>query len=295
MKEISCMMLDTYGDFLKYWRRAKRKTINELIELWQSLYMANHKELLKKLIQNYEDERLDWRQIAREKVFPNLKQNLPRMRTARKTICCSYRSIYKKAKQKLELDFPVTFVVYVGIGCGAGWATRFEGSPSILLGLENIAELGWHTRSKLQGLVAHEIGHLTHMAWRNQWERFEEMETEPLFRLYSEGFAQRCEHLILGREMWHQAPNRDWESWCKSNEAYLAKMFLNRLGSDKGVQSFFGSWFNIKGRIETGYFLGYQLIRKLEQEYSLREIARLDSDRVKNMAEQYLRSTTVCN
>jgi hypothetical protein len=295
MKEISCMMLDTYGDFLKYWRRAKRKTINESTELWQSLYMANHKELLKKLIQNYEDQRLDWRQIAREKVFPNLKQNLPRMRTARKTIRCSYRSIYKKAKQKLKLDFPVTFVVYVGIGCGAGWAALFEGSPSILLGLENIAELGWHTRSKLQGLVAHEIGHLAHMAWRNQWDEFEEMETDPLFRLYSEGFAQRCEHLILGKETWHQAQDRDWGSWCKSNEAYLAKTFLSGVASDNGVRGFFGSWLNVNGRIETGYFLGYQLIRKLEQEYSLREIARLDSDRAKNMAEQYLRSTTVCN
>ncbi len=112
-----------------------------------------------------------------------------------------------KASQRLELNFNITLVIYVGIGCGAGWTTTYSGQPSILLGLENIAEQKWHTKSKLQCLISHEIGHLVHMKWRDEWETFEKNE-DPLFQLYSEGFAQRCEHVIVGKETWHMARNK---------------------------------------------------------------------------------------
>lgn len=48
--------------------------------------------------------------------------------------------ICTKASKKIGLDFSITLVIYVGIGCGAGWATTYNRQPAILLGLENIAE-----------------------------------------------------------------------------------------------------------------------------------------------------------
>jgi len=252
--------------------------------------MAKYSELLEKLTQSYEDEDLDWKEIARNRVFPKLAEHLPCMREARENILAVYKSVCMKAYQKLKLDFDIVFVIYVGIGCGAGWATRYQEQPAILFGLENIAECKWHTKEKLQGLMAHEIGHLAHMAWRNEWKLFEEADQDPLFQLYTEGFAQRCEHVILGKETWHQAQDNSWVAWCRLHKGWLAKEFLKRIKGCTSVRDFFGSWFDIQGKKQTGYFLGHAVIQNLEKTYTLREIALLDTKKVKELAREFLSS-----
>jgi len=54
------------------------------------------------------------------------------------------------------------------------------------------------------------------------------------------------------------------------------------------VKDFFGSWFNIQGRKQTGYFLGHEFIRALEETRSLRKIALLKADNVRKLGLQYL-------
>jgi hypothetical protein len=97
----------------------------------------------------------------------------------------------------------VTFVIYVGIGCGAGWATTFGDSPAVLFGLENIAERGWEDPGTILGLVAHELGHLVHFAWRLRGGK--SAGSGPWWQLYEEGFAQECESRILDTGAVHQA------------------------------------------------------------------------------------------
>ena len=196
MKKIKCEILDTYQDFLDYWTLASDKSVDEQIELWQTYYMGKYPELLTKQVQSYEVDNIDWRKIA-QKIFPSLRHRFQLMQRARENILSTCRWAHARASEKLGLDFDIVFVIYVGVGCGAGWATKYGEQPAVLLGLENIAEQKWHVKNKLKGLVAHEIGHLAHMKWRNEWETFEKSEQDPLFLLYSEGFAQRCEHVIL--------------------------------------------------------------------------------------------------
>ncbi len=292
MKRFQPKIVDTYEDFLIYWSSATSAPLDQQIELWQTSYMAKYPQLLEKQIRNYADEGLDWREVARERVFPKLAERFPLMREARENILAVYKPVCVKAYQKLRLDFDMIFVIFVGVGCGAGWATQHKGQPAILFGLENIAECRWHTREKLQGLTAHEIGHLAHMAWRNEWQHFEEMEQDPSFQLYTEGFAKRCEHTVLGKETWHEAPDNSWVSWCELRESWLAQEFLERIESRASVQDFFGSWFDIQGRKQTGYFLGHAFIRNLEEAYTMKEIALLDIEEVKELASQYLSSIT---
>jgi hypothetical protein len=289
MKIGRCEILDTYQDFLAYWMRASFKNLNEQIKLWQNSYMKKYSELLNKQVQNYEEENMDWREVAK-KIFPKLPQRFQLLRKARDNILGVCESIYAKASKMLKLDFDIFFVIYVGVGCGAGWATTYNGQPAVLLGLENIAEEKWHTKNKLEGLISHEIGHLAHMKWRNEWEKFEKAEQDPLFQLYSEGFAQRCEHKILERETWHMAQDKEWLVWCEQNKSWLAKEFLKRLEKQVSVNDFFGSWFNIQGRKQTGYFLGHAFICELEKTYGLREIALFNVEKVRALGIQYLKS-----
>lgn len=278
----NCKIIDTWKDFCTFWRIAHGENVDEQIKLWQTSYMQKHPELLNKQAECYEEDHVDWRQIAK-KLIPPFQTNFKKMRKARDNILQLYEPIYAKASERLKLDFSICFVIYVGIGCGAGWATTYNRQPALLLGLENIAEENWHKKAKLKGLMCHEIGHLAHMKWRDELENFEEAEQDPLFRLHSEGFAQTCEHLILGKETWHMAPNRDWLFWCKRNRDWLAREFLKRLKKHVSVNDFFGSWFNIQGKSQTGYFLGHELVAELEKTRTLREIAVLDKSSIKNL------------
>jgi len=289
MEKTCCKILDTYWDFLAYWKKARGKNIERQIELWRSSYMGKYPELLTKQVKNYEEMSIDWQEIA-EKLLPQVPNRLHLMRKAKDNMLDVCQPVCMKASEKLRLDFNITFVIYVGIGCGAGWATTYDAQAAVLLGLENIAEEKWHGKNKLKGLLSHEIGHLVHMKWRNEWESFEQAVLDPFFRLYSEGFAQRCEHLILGRETWHMAPDEEWLFWCRRHKRFLAKEFLKRLEKHAAVNDFFGSWFNILGKKQTGYFLGHAFIRELENSFNLREIALLSLEKVRKLGAEYLKS-----
>lgn len=285
-------IIDTYSDFMTYWSMARTESLDQQVMLWETLYMVKYPELLDKQVSNYEKEGCDWREVAKRHIFPWLEGRLALMQEAHNNVLAVCESVDKKATGSLGLDSRIILVIYVGIGCGAGWATQYEGQPACLLGLENIAESKWHTRSKLEGLLAHEFGHLAHIMWRRDWERFELAEQDPLFQLYSEGFAQRCEHVILGRRTWHQAQDKSWVSWCESKKKWLAREFLRRVEKNLSMRDFFGSWFDIKGKKGTGYFLGHDFIRNLEKTHNLRQIALLHVDQVRKMAVRYLKSTS---
>jgi len=263
------------------------------IDDWASMYMPQWPELFNKQLECYRKENVDWRQVAREKVFPYLDDRLPAMRAARQNLLGSCAPVYARAQEALGFESSVVFVIYVGIGCGAGWATSFQDTPAVLFGLENIAECGWSDSGSIAGLIAHEIGHLVHKQWRAQHGRG--TGSGPWWQLYSEGFAQRCEHIILGRDTWHQAMglnDPDWLEWCHDRKAWLAAEFMRRANDAESIRRFFGSWFDIQGRKECGYFLGHALIKEMEKSLSMDDIASVDNIEeqcrrfLKNLAEK---------
>ena len=270
--------IDTFPSFLVYWAEVERSPLEDQIESWANEYLLQWPELLAIQIEDYAAQNLDWRQIAREKVFPYLAGRLPAIKDAHQNLleCCE--PIYTKAQAAIGFDANTTFVLHVGIGCGAGWATSFRGNPAILFGLENIAECGWSALETIKGLVAHEIGHLVHASWRSQYGK--SPGSGPWWQLYEEGFAQACESLILDTELVHQVdPGKgsDWLVWCQEHTGWLAAEFLKTVDAGQPVSVFFGSWFEICGRSETGYFLGQEVIKELMKQAGLKDIASLDN------------------
>lgn len=270
-------VIDTFPAFLTFWERARGRSLEAQIDAWVSEYMSSWPELLAKQQEDYASQGEDWRHIARERVSPYLTERLPAMRAAHKHLLAVAAPTYAQAQQALGFGAGATFVIYVGIGCGAGWVTQYQNSSAVLFGLENVTEEGWTDPATLAGLVAHETGHLVHFRWREEHKC--PKGSGPWWQLYTEGFAQRCEGLILGRESWHMsvsAGEGDWLSWCHTNLGWLASEFKRTAEAAESVRPFFGSWFQLRGRKQTGYFLGYQLIRQLETGMTLREIALLD-------------------
>ncbi len=268
-------IVDTFPAFLAFWEKAQHFPLDAQIEGWASDYLAQWPELLEKQIQSYAEDGDDWRDVARERVVPFWAERLPSMRRAHEHLLRVCTRVYDRAQATLGFAQPLTFVIYAGIGCGAGWATTYQDNTAILFGLENIAEEGWDDAAVLRGLIAHEIGHL--------WQ-FEQRARAglapgkgPWWDLYTEGLAQRCEHVITGEESWHMAAkDADWAQWCEQEKSWLAREFLRVVEAGGDVRPFFGSWFAIRGHKQTGYFLGCDVIRQLEAQKTLQEIALLE-------------------
>jgi hypothetical protein len=266
-------IIDTFPAFLTYWGDVQHKPVDIQIELWANTYMSHWKELLEKQIGDYAEQNLDWKDIAREKIFPYLNDWLPAMRRARKNLLKLCPVICSKAEQVLDFRTQAYLVIYTGIGCGAGWVTTFRDKYSILFGLENIAECGWADAESITGLISHEMGHVAHYHLRAQNNR--RFGCDAWWQLYTEGFAQYCEALIDNSA--HQETQADdWSKWCQQNKRRLAAEFLKVVDEGKPVNAFFGSWFEIDGHSETGYFLGQAVIKALLRRSSFQEVALLD-------------------
>jgi hypothetical protein len=272
----TCKLIDTFPAFLTYWTKAREKHLDDQIESWATDYMAPWPELLRKQIEDYSGQHLDWQQVAREKVFPYLEERLPQMHQAQQNLLALSEPIYAKAQQALGFDSQAIFFIYVGIGCGAGWATMLGRTPSVLFGLENIAESGWSSPEALKGLIAHESAHLAHHIWRRQHGK--SIGSEAWWQLYEEGVAEYGESLIINSATRHHTSGgqSDWLDWCRMHKQWLAAKFLQTVDAGKPVTPFFGSWYDICGRSETGYFLGYEAIEAMARRLTLREIALLD-------------------
>lgn len=270
-------ILDTFPDFEEYWKWHRRSPRRVQIKAWGSEYMGKWPALRQKQIRQYQSEGFDWEQVAEKKVFPHLEQNLSSMRLARKRLLQEFTGIIHKAQLRFRDRHPITVVIYVGIGLGAGWATTYSKSPALLFGLENIAEEGWTGRAAIRGLIIHELGHLFHSFWRE--EAGKRFHSGPLWDLYTEGFADRFEQLAQsqGRPRRHrESGGGQWLNWCQENRRWLASEFLRRLEGKGDLRHFFGSWYEIRGHSQTGYFLGGELIEELEKRYTLKRIATLD-------------------
>lgn len=277
-----CHVIDTFPDFLRYWTEYGEEPMAVQIDAWTDDYMGQWPELLGLQVEDYGSQGLEWRQIAEERIFPHLRERFGAIQAARRNLLDECEPIYAKAAETLGAVQPlpaVNMVIYVGVGCGAGWVTRYAEKPAILFGLENIAECGWSTPSALTGLIAHELGHVAHHHWRAAQSL--SLGSGAWWQLYEEGFAQRCEHHILGAETWHMATGLDdWHCWCAENRVMLADRYLETVAEHKPVREFFGSWYDIWGYRQTGYYLGHEAIRQLEQSLSLYEIALLPPDEI---------------
>jgi hypothetical protein len=113
---------------------------------------------------------------------------------------------------------------------------------------------------------------------------------DPLTALYEEGFAQHYEHVTLGSETWGCSSQDGWLEWCLSHEGFLARKYLDSLDDKTAWKRFFGSWFEVEGWRQTGYFLGCRLVQHLTESRTAGEVAALDAGHIKAAAFQFLRS-----
>ncbi|MHB9031567.1 MAG: hypothetical protein ACYC6L_00825 [Anaerolineae bacterium] len=282
-----CSVIDTIPAFIAYWAANRRKEAQSQLDAWAGRYMASWPDLLKLQLDAYAEDGLDWRQAAAAHVLPVLDKSMPEIFAAHQILTACAPTVVACARARLPGFFPVTLVYYVGVGLGAGWAAYLEGRPAILYGLENIAACRWANALAISGLTAHEYAHLWHMERRR--ERGLSRAPEPWWSLYEEGLAAFIENYVLGRPSWHmQSAQPGWLAWCRSHRAWLAGEYLRYQKEGLPITPFYGTWYNLGGYQQTGYFLGHELIARFAAEMPLEMLALWNAEEIKARTRQGL-------
>ncbi len=270
-------LTDTFPEFLHFWAESQSLSIERQVEAWATNYLAPYPELLQKQVADYASQGIDWRRVAAERVFPYVPARLRPMQQARANILDLAQDVWTEVQKALSFRLSVHFLVHVGIGCGAGWATTYGNLPAVLLGLENIAEEDWCDPDSIRALLSHELAHLFHDHLRT--EHSKPTATGPYWQLYSEGFACLCEETICSSRPRYRARRSfvaDEERPEPSASARLAHLFIATAEANDPVSPFFGSWLEVEGVSEAGYILGHQILTKLRRQADLRALALLD-------------------
>lgn len=278
--DTNSLIVDTYPSFLRAIGADKPVTVNQWITCWAEHYMPQWPTLHEMVVNDYVAEGEDWRRIAREMVFPEMNDKLPAIQYAYENMQRVIEPVEENVRRAFDFHDPVCHVFYIGIGNGAGWVTKYEGSWAVLFGLEAIVDSGFDEPARLEGLVAHELGHVVHHVWRAS--RGLGLGSGPWWQLYEEGFAQLCESMVVPGDGWHMRSkdnDDEWLAWCQANRAWLAREFLRVADYGESVRPFFGSWYEIRGHKQTGYYLGHQVLSDLVNGMEVSDIALIDSGR----------------
>ncbi|QTA37551.1 hypothetical protein JYK00_07410 [Thermosipho ferrireducens] len=284
-------IIDTFKEFKEVFQNKLDLSVDEKIDLWNKAYICKYPELENKIKKDYELYGYNWREIAKNRVFNNTKKNFKKMVQAYYNLIQVINNISKRVSHTFDLNLELYMVLYCGLCNSAGWVDKYNGKRAILLGIDKIAELEWHTKEKLEPLVAHELCHVIHFELRGEDDLPEAMEKNEynigIWRLYEEGFAQFYQNKLIEKDT--DPRGKEWLEKCRKKKNALKKLYRQALEKE-GVKKFFGDWHKILGISDVGYYLGAEFIKKLEQKYSIKEIAQLSFSTIEKEVMIYLNS-----
>lgn len=286
-------IFDTFEDFKSVFKDNLNLSIEEKIELWEKGYISKYPELEAKCKGDYVDSGYDWREIATTLVFNRTRDDFDKMMEAYNNILKVIDDINNKVKQVFQMELDINIVLYCGLCNSAGWVTTYNGKRAILFGIDKMAELNWHTMEKVQPLIAHELCHVIHFELRGEDDLNIDIErsnyNKGIWRIYEEGFAQFYQQKLLDKDI--DSRGREWEDKCAANIDKLKKLYLEALSDEeKGSKEFFGDWFQVMGISDVGYFLGAQLIKKINEELKVDHIAKLEFKEIEQNVIKFLKS-----
>lgn len=211
-------------------------------------------------------------------ILNDVVRNLDKLDIAHRSFLSLTGGLSEKLQSVLQTDLNVSIIFYLGLCNSAGWATELDGQPVVLLGVEKIIELNWHSKTYMAGLIYHELGHVWHNKMRSGIMK--PFENRALWQLYREGVAMYVEQLLIDDKRFYHQDKDGWLNWCQGNNKDLYNVYLNRIIKGDSICDFFGDWNNYDGKSDIGYYLGCELVKELSYKYSITQLANLEQNDV---------------
>jgi len=280
-------LIDSMRDFLTYWRTYSGRDPKEMFQGWLMDYISNYPELLIAEV-NYRRGLTQLRNIMIKEVLPKLDLMIHDIIEAWMLILQNLEAVYSLAAEVLPSHLDPIFAIYVASGWRRDWIASILGKPAVFIDLGGLAEVNWVSEDKIRGMLAFNLGTLYHALRRGGVEKFRKLEADPFFRLYSEGFAQLTEHLILNLEFSHVLTEGSVKKF-EQKIPEIAVEYLTR--AEKGdVEDFYSPKNEIHGVKFAAAYLGHLFSKTLgEEEIDLEELAGLPEPDVERFSKNLLR------
>ena len=143
-------ILDTLPAFMTYWTIARELDVEQQIDLWASDYLGLWPDLLAAQIEDYSSQGVDWRTIARTRIFPHLDSRLGSMLTARDHLLEAIPTVVEQVEARFDALEDLLFLVHVGIGCGAArQSDRRRIRLTFVVNTRRVAQILWSLPAEL--------------------------------------------------------------------------------------------------------------------------------------------------
>lgn len=273
-------IVNVVDDFVAYHQAAREGDAARKLELWDSMLEAKHRAFFDDAIyrrkKGQERERYKawcqntfWREIAPEMgYYQRLNQGLAQ------TTDQMVREVRKHLPDfQPSTDFYLTFSFsFRGKAVGVG------GRDVLALGLEFFRQSGDQAERQIRITLAHEMFHLYHFRFFTP--------SGGLYRpLWAEGLATFASAVVVPgfrSSVYLGFPGAKMNR-CHDLLPALAADLKKRMGqNDHRIERiYFGAEENgTKVPPEAGYYVGFMIVGRLAQEYSLAKMARMDKDSV---------------
>jgi hypothetical protein len=269
-------------DFFAFWERAEGHARGEQVDLWRTLYEDRHRDIFDVYYGAY--GRPDRLGDALER-FPHA---VPVMRAAMATAEeCIARTVPRTALLFEDPEGDVPYVLMVGLFQSDAWATSLRGQPTAFLTLEHVG-----SPRQLEITVAHEAAHTLHdrSAWPplNDWVHGGSV-AEGLF---SEGLAVLASARVVPRAtdaeyLNHHGPDGPaWLAACARQWCEIRQRILGDLGQvdPPRVRAYFVANKATAAQaglpVRAGYVTGYYILRALNRQHTVAEMARWPATRI---------------
>lgn len=211
----------------------------------------------------------------------NAVPNHPYLNTLHESFLQVTHELNQKIIQRFHHELDIDIVLYLGLCNGAGWVTTINGVNTILLGIEKILELGWHSTASMCGLIYHELGHVYHNQYGHLHQTTNDIKKQFVWQLFTEGIAMYFEQLLIDNPNFYHQDTNGWKDWCDSHFEQLLTDFNHDISTvTRYTQKYFGDWSDYYGYPDTGYYLGSRFIHFLQSIYQFDTLICLDINEV---------------
>lgn len=279
-------IVDTFKDYVAVFEESP-ETVEDRIAAWET-YIKAYPELENKMKGDYQSMGMDWYQAALE-VYSKQVDHYPKMLEAYDLLKVVTPQILEKAQDIYGLAFDIDIVYYAALENSAGWVDTYGGKRAVLIGIDKIAALGWHTKVALETLIAHELIHAIHFHVRGidlVDPNFEDtLYDNGIWYLYEEGMAKYFETSLSGHA--NGSRGEAWRKACMDKERDLKAAYKAAL-SHEGTGAFYGDWYQVHGLSDTGYSLGARMIENLSKTMDFESLACLSKKAIEDHVMHYL-------
>jgi hypothetical protein len=257
---------------------------NDRYQAWLA-YIGSYPELLSFCMLDYIEAGLHPKHIGLKKVFQQRHGVEPVKRAYKHLLVVMQETPELTQRLMPHTPLDIDVIIYHGLGNGAGTATHLNNRPTLLFGIEKIAELKWDSPSRLRALFIHEYVHLYHDSIRDDSIEmtFDDSYDDAYYKLYVEGVATFLEHVALSRK----DSQPEWYITCIDKEAELKQAFLRTLKEGDDVTPYFGDWHPPLDIPDSAYFMGMQIISMMNESMSIETIMTLPFNKIKSIIDTY--------